>query len=328
MNVRKYLTKHQPIILKTMENAYQNEHISHAYLLCGERGTPLLPTALFFAKSLLCEAPINGLACEDCLYCQRIEDGNYADIIIVDGKTGPIKKEDILNIERQFYGRTGIESKGIMVYIINLVENMNAESVNALLKFLEEPSKNVFAFLTSENENKVLPTILSRTQILHFKNIELSALKEECVSLNIQEEDIDLLLRFYNDAELIKQMSEDDDFITAKKMINITLQALNENKNIALQVIHKNVLPTLKGKESTRFFLDILANMFQDIINIQIGNDTLMQSYAKILKELSKTLPHVMESFLEIMDVRSKIDMNLNISLLIDHLIIFILKGE
>lgn len=68
--------------------------------------------------------------------------------------------------------------------------------------------------------------------------------------------------------------------------------------------------------------------MFQDIINIQIGNDTLMQSYAKILKELSKTLPHVMESFLEIMDVRSKIDMNLNISLLIDHLIIFILKGE
>lgn len=45
---------------------------------------------------------------------------------------------------------------------------MTPEASNALLKFLEEPSQEIYAFLTTESEENVLPTILSRSQNLYY----------------------------------------------------------------------------------------------------------------------------------------------------------------
>ena len=60
---------------------------------------------------------------------------------------------------------------GYQVAIIDEAEYLNEESANSLLKLLEEPrQKNVF-FLLTENENKILPTIRSRSQWWRFANV-------------------------------------------------------------------------------------------------------------------------------------------------------------
>ena len=46
--------------------------------------------------------------------------------------------------------------------LIDNVENLNKNSVNALLKVIEEPNENVFFILINNNEKKILPTLKSR----------------------------------------------------------------------------------------------------------------------------------------------------------------------
>ena len=162
MQIEKYLKNHQPIIYQTFTNSLKNNSLSHAYLLVGNPGTPLLETATFLAKSILCDEP-SPLACSNCITCLRIESENYPDVIILDGSKATIKKEDVLNIESRFE-KTAFETKGIMIYVVHLVENMTLEAVNSILKFLEEPEGEVYAFLTTNNLNNVLPTIISRCQ--------------------------------------------------------------------------------------------------------------------------------------------------------------------
>ena len=147
MQVGKYLKDNQPIIYKTFVNSLKENRLSHAYLLVGNPGTPLKEVAIYLAKSLVCDDP-NPLACNNCISCLRIDHNNYPDFVVFDGSKESIKKDYVLSIESQFE-RTPIEKKGIMVYVIHLMENMTIEAVNSILKFLEEPKENVFAFLTT-----------------------------------------------------------------------------------------------------------------------------------------------------------------------------------
>ena len=45
---------------------------------------------------------------------------------------------------------------------------MNTSAANSLLKFLEEPVGNFLAILETESVGRILPTIQSRCQIIHF----------------------------------------------------------------------------------------------------------------------------------------------------------------
>ena len=170
MQVGTYLKKHQPIIYQTFLNSFNAKKLSHAYLISGNPGTPLLEVAKYFAKSILCDDP-DPLACNSCITCLRIDDENYPDFIVIDGSKGRIKKEEVNDIETQFE-KTAFESKGIMVYILHLVENMTVEAINSILKFLEEPGSEIYAFLTTNNETGILPTIISRCQVLRLKQID------------------------------------------------------------------------------------------------------------------------------------------------------------
>ena len=78
MKIGAYLKNYQKVVFQTFLNALNTSHLSHAYLLIGEQGTPLLESAIFLAKSLVCDHP-NPLACEECLTCHRIDDHTFAD---------------------------------------------------------------------------------------------------------------------------------------------------------------------------------------------------------------------------------------------------------
>ena len=91
MDINEYLSKHQPIVYNTFKHALENNQLSHAYLLSGTPGMPLKEVALFLAKSIVCESP-SPLACNKCLTCIRIDDGNYLDIKVIGGEKNIIIK--------------------------------------------------------------------------------------------------------------------------------------------------------------------------------------------------------------------------------------------
>ena len=294
MQIDQYLNKYQPIIIKTFTNALKNGHISHAFLLSGNAGMPLKDSALYLAKSLLCDDP-NPLACNNCITCLRIDEGNYADVIIIDGETNKIKKNDIAKVIDTF-DKTALEAKGIMIYVINLVEMMTPVAINSLLKFLEEPGKNIYAFLTTENEAKILPTILSRTQILRFKNVPIKEIIDDALSEGVSLDDAELLSPFYSDGKLIKDIVESNNYQLAKNALDEQLDALLSNKDEAIYSCQKNIIPMLKNNESVKLFLKFLSLIFQDLLNKKVNTKVMLSTYDKILDELLKKLKHIDKS--------------------------------
>ncbi len=329
MQVEKYLQNHQPIIYKTFTNALKNNHLCHAYLLVGNPGTPLYEVAHFLAKSILCDER-NPLACNTCITCLRVDDNNYPDFIVFDGSKGMIKKDAVNQIETQFE-KKAFESKGIMIYILHLVENMTVEAVNSILKFLEEPQNQIYAFLTTNNENNVLPTIVSRCQILHLKQIDRKEIIIDAINLGVNEQDSELLSYFYNDAELIYEFvnnkNENSFYYKAKGLISDLFDTLiNATRKQAIFYFQSKIIPEIKTKETLRFFLDLLVLFFEDMLSIKYQKEIILKSYDTILEPLVKKLPHIEDSLVEILKQRNLINTNVNMSLLLDHLIFYIVK--
>ncbi len=268
MNYVEYLEKEQTTAYKIFYNAFKNNQVFHAYLLSGQAGTPLLEISKFLAKSLICKNK-NPFACNSCSDCLRIDNEIYGDLIIIDGKKEPIKKESIHRIEEEF-SKTSLEKSGIKIYIINLIENMTSDSVSVLLKFLEEPTENTYAFLTTENEFRVLPTILSRTQIVHFNSIDKKILIEESLKNGVSDIDAELLSNFYNDSSSIKSESENEDYKEIKKL-TLDIFSNIKNKEELRFYFENNIVKNKIIKQNIRFFFNELNyNINIDLLLINV----------------------------------------------------------
>ena len=70
----------------------------------------------------------------------------------------------------------------------------------------------------------------------------------------------------------------------------------------------------------------MLVEGFEDILNIQQGKSPMLESYGTILQGLASSLTRVDECLIEILKDRNLINLNVNTSLLMDHLVFNIIK--
>lgn len=146
----------------------EQDQLNHAYLFSGFFGS--LEMAHFLAKSLFCTDKVGVLPCEKCRNCKLIEQGEFPDVTLIKPVNQVIKTERIRELVGQF-SQAGIESQQ-QVFIIEQAEKMHPNAANSLLKVIEEPQSEVYIFFLTSDEEKILPTIRSRTQIFHFKKQE------------------------------------------------------------------------------------------------------------------------------------------------------------
>ena len=153
----------------TLKNQVKNNRIAHAYLLCGTRGTGKTSTAKILAKAVNCLNPIDGEPCNECEMCKKINAGIAIDVTELDAASNN-SVDDIRNIidDVQYPPH---EAK-FKVYIIDEVHMLSIGAVNAFLKTLEEPPKNVIFILATTDPQKLPITILSRCQRFDFKRIK------------------------------------------------------------------------------------------------------------------------------------------------------------
>ena len=331
MQVEKYLKKYQPVIYQTFLNSLQKDQLSHAYLISGNNGAPLMDVACFFAKSILCDDP-SPLACNSCITCLRVDDRNYPDFFVFDGSKTTIKKDDVDTIESAF-DKKAFENKGIRVYVLHLIENMTTQAINAILKFLEEPGQQVYAFLTTNNENVILPTIISRCQVLRLRLIDKQIVIKDAMENGVEKKDAELLSYFYNDGELIAEILEDKEsnnaFFTAKTCFEEMITVLEEgDTNDIIYKSQSDIVNKIKSKEACRYFINMLVMAYEDMINIKNQKNAFLESYATILENLSNKLSHLDESLIELLKCSWTISTNVNIALLIDHLFYIITKED
>ncbi len=166
----------QDPVVKTFINSIKEKKISHAYLLCGPRGTGKTSLAKLIAKAINCLEPVEGEACNDCKMCNTINQNLTQDIMEIDAASNN-GVDEIREIRNKInYVPSDCKYK---VYIVDEVHMLSTSAFNALLKTLEEPPKHIIFILATTESQKVPLTIISRCQRFDLKKISLNNIKEK-----------------------------------------------------------------------------------------------------------------------------------------------------
>ena len=317
MDCVNYLKKYQEIPYNIFKNALENNRFFHAYLLSGPTGTPILEIAKFLSKCLLNNK--HELKEEDNIISKTVENRTYPDLIIIDTKKEQVKIDDIRRIEDKF-SQTSINQLGIKIYIINLIENLRPNEANALLKFLEEPLDNTYAILTTENEYSILPTILSRTEIVRFSSVNKNDLIDECIKLGVNKKDAEILTFFQNDASMIKEEIENEDYLEVKKYVENFINLLPNKEKLRFFVLNE-INPNLKSKIQMRLFIDLLIIYLKEANKMKLKENIIIGESKDKLNVIISNVNSIDDAILKLMNYRYELSYNLNSQLLFLNLI-------
>ncbi len=161
----------QQHVVTLLRQAINQDHLSHAYLLAGTRGTGKTSTARILARHMLTKNitdPILKTQVE-----KAIDDDNLVDLVEIDAasNTGVANIRDL--IEKIQFTPVVASAK---VYIIDEVHMLSSGAFNALLKTLEEPPVYAFFILATTELHKIPATIQSRCQRFLFRQISEDAI--------------------------------------------------------------------------------------------------------------------------------------------------------
>ena len=240
----------QEAIATTLTNAIATERIAPAYLFTGPRGTGKTSSARILAKSLNCLASDRPTStpCGRCEVCTSINKSSALDVIEIDAasNTGVDNIRDI--IERSQFAPVQCRYK---LYIVDEAHMLSSAAFNAFLKTLEEPPARVVFVLATTDPQRILPTIISRTQRFDFRRIPLESMvahlkyiaQEE--NIEIVDQAIQLVAQVANgglrDAEsLLDQLSLLPTTITPQQVWDLVGAVPEQDLLSLIQAIHSN----------------------------------------------------------------------------------------
>ena len=166
----------QPEVRDFLRKSVVRESVTHAYLFTGPTGSNKTLAAFSLAQALLCPKGPHGPRggnCGSCDACGRVGRRRHPDVRFYApaGANGYLIEQI-----REIMADTALapiqaERK---VYILDAVESLGTAAANAFLKTLEEPPEGVVLILLGRTRASVLPTIVSRCQVVPFRHIPVS----------------------------------------------------------------------------------------------------------------------------------------------------------
>jgi len=142
--------------------ALRADALSHAYLLAGPEG--LAKTA--FARELGVALVSSCGGCGSCPECERARRGAHPDLHVLEREGDVIRIDQIAPVVADLSLKPFAANRRI--WVIPEVEYLHPAAANKLLKSIEEPPSYVFFLLVSDRPERVLPTIVSRCQVIEF----------------------------------------------------------------------------------------------------------------------------------------------------------------
>jgi len=164
----------QDKLLSLLKQNLKERNIAHAYLLTGPRHIGKGTLAVNIAQAVNCDA--SEPPCGQCHSCFRIAQEKHADVIFTHLNSSVEISIDTIRELQHLANLPPYEGK-YKVFIINDAEYLSIEAANCLLKILEEPPPTVIWLLLASEENRLLPTVISRCQRLEFKLLPMKQIK-------------------------------------------------------------------------------------------------------------------------------------------------------
>lgn len=273
-------------IIQYMQSAVEQDKVSHAYILNGQRGSGKKLLASIFAMTLQCESG-KSEPCGECRSCIQAQNGNQPDIITIrHEKPASISVEDI---RQQLNGDIMIKpySSKYKIYIIPDADLLTVQAQNALLKTIEEPPAYAIIFLLAENADTLLPTIRSRCVMLKLRNIKDKLVKKYLMEqLKVPDYQAAVCAAFAqgNIGRAI-MLAKSEHFNEIKEE---ALQLLKYIKEMELHEIVSAVKQINKYKLEVTDYLDIITIWYRDILLYKATKDVDGLVFADELKYIQE----------------------------------------
>ncbi len=188
--------------ISTPDAAGQRERLRHAYLWLGDSALGKSTLARYFANVLLCPT-VPDRACGTCSYCQAFQHQNHPDFLLVepvDGQGQPDRHTGLLRVEQAESILHHVHLRPFQsTYRIILIRDMHLAHpafMNKLLKTFEEPPATVILLATATEASRLLPTIVSRCQVLRLHRGRRTQIQEALTrDFGVEASRADLLAR-------------------------------------------------------------------------------------------------------------------------------------
>lgn len=287
MNIKDVL-KNQPEVIKLLTSGYEKNLLSHAYLFVGDEGCGKSEVASYISMVLLCES--DEKPCFKCHNCLRVQKHNHLNVTLIEPINDIIRREQIDSFIHELM-MTSLEA-GPQIGIIKNADKMNTSAANALLKLLEEPASNHYIFLLSSNPDKILDTIISRTQEVRFKPLPRQFIIDKLRDSGVDLDMAYVLSYMTNDVEIAKKLIEEGKIYMILNLAKEITKVMAIGKD-PFVYFFKNAeeLKSEQNRKYHRFFIDIMLLIYKEILNI----------YYEISKGYFSEVTHLYEK--DIMDV-------------------------
>lgn len=268
MNIQE-LKDLQPLVYQQFVTILEQGRLAHAYLFSGDFAS--FEMAVFLSQALFCQEKVGVHPCGKCRSCRLIESNDFSDVTIVAPQGNFIKTDTIRELVKNF-SQSGFESSQ-QVFIIRDAEKMHVNAANSLLKVIEEPQSTIHIFLLTNQEEAVLPTIKSRTQIISFpQNLPyLERILEEEGLLKTQ---ASLIARLVSSQEEAKRLATNKSFIDLLDQAKKFTELLLTDSNRAYLQVGVLVSLAVEKAEQGRLF-DVLSLLLAERLTEMIAREKM-----------------------------------------------------
>ena len=299
-------------IVKRFGQFIQNSCLGHAYLFVGPIRVGKTSTAVRIAQLANCEKVISGGPCGSCESCVKISKTIHPDVVLLTAdESGSVKIEAVRQLTRLLQLKPYEGKK--KVCIIKNIEDLTVEGANALLKTLEEPSADSLLLLTTAFPDRVLSTVKSRCQIIHFFSLTAEKLKEHLMSGQNLSEEISHFLAFFSEGNhgLAEKLREQKIYQHKDEVMDNFL--LTHDSETFLNGI-------VSDKDKTRETLQILLSFFRDLILLQTGINSVRLIHKDRIADLKKinsrfSFDEISDCFSEVVKTTQMLEDNFNIKI-------------
>lgn len=314
-------------IIAHLQNAIEEDKVSHAYIFNGPEASGKMMLAEAFAMALQCEGE-GKRPCLECRSCRQAADHNQPDIIYVSHeKPNTIGVDDI---RTQINNDIDIKpySSRYKVYIVDEAQKMNQQAQNALLKTIEEPPTYAIILLLTTNADSFLQTILSRCITLNLKAVKEDKIKEYLMKhYQIPDYQADICAAFSqgNVGKAI-QLASSEEFGELKASV---LQLMKRLEDIDLYEMTGAVKQIAEYKLSVNDYFDLMMIWFRDVLYLKATNDVdgliFKDEVYDIKKQAAKRSYQGIETIQEALEkAKIRLNANVNFDLVIELLLLTI----
>ena len=372
--------EYQPYAQRLIQRAVARDRVPHAYLFHGPNGVGKERLAVGLGQLLLCSAPVEQklegkqadeagverlyAGCGVCEECRAVALRTHPDLHLVyrqlnrEHPDPVVRKRKALEIGVDVLRHFVIEKVGFTpirgrakVFVIREAERMTVQAQNALLKTLEEPPGTTFIILLVAALDRLLPTTLSRSQVVSFDGLPTEFVRAKLAELSpdLAPDEVTWYARFsdgslghaleYADDELyglnqrlleglISMVRTVDPSTTAgRRNAGLVKEWTEESKSLGGRYRERDpdITDTEAGRRGLKSIFQLAAAWYADILRVTSGDESAIvnANHKTEIEQASRSVdaPLAVEAINRIARAERQLDLNANTQLCVETLL-------